>query len=144
VADQVQAALEGMEQRDFVLYLRDLRRRERHSRRLARISVDQWHENHPGHPLGRGFPPGRPMRIEGENHREAAERLVRQDPCCYCGRKAGTVDHIVPKCSRLKGVLYDWSNFAGSCDSCNQSKGSLSLLEFLSKRHDVAWPRVPY
>ncbi len=39
--------------------------------------------------------------------------------CGYCGRPAGTVDHIVP---RSRGGLNTWLNTIAACDRCNQAK----------------------
>jgi 5-methylcytosine-specific restriction endonuclease McrA len=64
---------------------------------------------------------------------EAVEyaRLVRRDPCSYCGGPGGSVDHVVPS---VHGGPNVWDNFTGVCSSCNQSKRSRSLLEFLAGR----------
>jgi hypothetical protein len=113
---------------------------------------------HPGHPLGPGMPLGRSLRIDvplfdgadppvwpqnyrGESHRMAWERIIRADPCAYCGRPAGTVDHIEPRnplrvCRGLGGV-YSWMNFTAACESCNGRKKDLPLLLFLRLRAPV-------
>ena len=68
---------------------------------------------------------GRGKRILG--------RKRNYEPCSYCGEKATTVDHIVPRSS---GILdpNNPQNFAASCFKCNQDKGDMSLLEFLYTR----------
>jgi 5-methylcytosine-specific restriction endonuclease McrA len=140
VSDRLQDALRWMEVRDYALYLRELRRRERHSRRLAHVTLRDYDEDHPGHPLGRGMPPGAPFRLD-ESHTDGWQRVVRADPCAYCGsRPAGTVDHIVPRSEGRYG-LHGWTNFAGACESCNGSKDSESLLAFLARRKGVRYRR---
>lgn len=57
--------------------------------------------------------------------------LAVGDPCSYCGRAGGTVDHIVPVATGGDG---DWQNVAGACLSCNASKSATSLLQFLLRR----------
>ncbi len=69
-------------------------------------------------------------------------RMIRQDPCVYCGdtktsnKKNGTVakrtiDHIRPKSS---GHGLYWMNKAPCCERCNYLKGSKSVLEHLLDR----------
>jgi hypothetical protein len=51
------------------------------------------------------------------------------DPCAYCGWPSDTWDHIEPM--GRGGSAASSSNVTRSCASCNQKKGSLTLLEFL-------------
>lgn len=44
--------------------------------------------------------------------------------CCYCGRDANTLDHLVP---RAKGGGNDRKNLAACCTRCNLSKGSRAM-----------------
>lgn len=44
--------------------------------------------------------------------------------CCYCGREANTLDHLVPK---ALGGGNNRGNLAACCTRCNLSKGSKSL-----------------
>jgi 5-methylcytosine-specific restriction endonuclease McrA len=39
--------------------------------------------------------------------------------CQYCGSKAETVDHVVP---RARGGLHDWANVVAACRPCNSRK----------------------
>lgn len=39
--------------------------------------------------------------------------------CQYCGKKATTVDHVIPRC---QGGLSQWSNLVACCLHCNQFK----------------------
>lgn len=61
--------------------------------------------------------------------------LLKRDPCSYCGRQGGTVDHIVLKLRRtgLKRPQ-KWLNFTGACFECNHRKASSPLLMFLLSR----------
>lgn len=117
--------------------------------------------DHPGHPLGPGMPTGTPLRREvfhqptqiwrGESHLMAWERIVRGDPCAYCGEVihynqgaedfmlgAGTADHIEPKTLPVRGLggAYSWMNLTGACSRCNGSKARKPLLLFM-------WERAP-
>ena len=56
---------------------------------------------------------------------------IKKDPCCYCGKAGGTIDHIVPR-SRLKGST--WENKSGACKKCNSSKSNQGLLLYLVRR----------
>lgn len=138
------AALQRMDKDDYERYLRVLRKKERrarrHARRLARITLRDYNEDHPGHPLGPGMPTGGTFRMDGESHKVAWMTVLRRDPCSFCGREGGTVDHIVPRSAGGPG-LHDWTNFGGACASCNSSKSSVPLLEFLGRRHGLLYPR---
>lgn len=46
--------------------------------------------------------------------------------CAYCGGRANTMDHIVP---RSKGGPHTWENVIACCFSCNQRKGNRSVKE---------------
>lgn len=119
----------------------------------------RWLSDHPGHPLGRGMPLGRSLRQEvfhqrtqtwrGESHLMWWERVVRGDPCAFCGANinqtnqerewrigAGTVDHVEPKTLPTRGLggAHSWTNLTAACESCNGSKSRMSLLAFLSMR----------
>jgi 5-methylcytosine-specific restriction endonuclease McrA len=39
--------------------------------------------------------------------------------CCYCGGKATTMDHVIP---RSRGGRHSWTNIVASCYPCNQTK----------------------
>jgi 5-methylcytosine-specific restriction endonuclease McrA len=46
--------------------------------------------------------------------------------CAYCGTKADTVDHVVP---RSRGGDHSWENCVASCSTCNHRKGDRLLTE---------------
>lgn len=91
-----------------------------------------------GHPLGTGMPSGAPLRVDGEGHYGAWLRLLRHDPCAYCGGPSGTVDHVEPKRRPVRGLggAHTWLNVVGACTSCNGRKADKPLLWFLL--HGVA------
>ena len=70
--------------------------------------------------------------------------LMRRDNylCAYCGRKAETIDHVVP---RSRGGSHTWENCVASCMRCNHSKGD-RLVEELgwTLRCAPAAPRGPH
>jgi 5-methylcytosine-specific restriction endonuclease McrA len=46
--------------------------------------------------------------------------------CAYCGSKADTVDHVVP---RSRGGSHTWENCVASCSPCNHRKADRLLSE---------------
>lgn len=46
--------------------------------------------------------------------------------CAYCGGKADTVDHVVP---RSRGGAHSWENCVACCSPCNHRKGDRLLTE---------------
>lgn len=46
--------------------------------------------------------------------------------CGYCGSKADTVDHVVP---RSRGGQHTWENCVAACGACNRRKGDRLLVE---------------
>jgi len=63
--------------------------------------------------------------------------LMRRDNylCAYCGTKADTIDHVVP---RSRGGPHAWENCVASCTRCNHRKAD-RLIE------ELGWtlPRLP-
>lgn len=55
-------------------------------------------------------------------------RILHDDPCSYCGRPGGTVDHIAPV---TRGGTNCWTNLTSACLSCNSRKRTRSLLDYL-------------
>lgn len=49
-----------------------------------------------------------------------------QHRCAYCGRRASTIDHVVP---RSRGGKHRWENVVASCGSCNAKKDDRLLSE---------------
>jgi hypothetical protein len=128
--EKVQAALARLDDRDFEAFKHELRVLERmHGDDLAESDMHEFLRSDPGYPLGRGFPPGRVVRLG--SHRGAWMEVVRGDPCSYCGDAGGTVDHIEP---RSRGGRDVWVNYTGSCESCNGSKSNTRLLAWLAHR----------
>ena len=46
--------------------------------------------------------------------------------CAYCGGKADTVDHVVP---RSRGGDHSWENCVAACSTCNHRKADRMLAE---------------
>jgi 5-methylcytosine-specific restriction endonuclease McrA len=46
--------------------------------------------------------------------------------CAYCGGKADTVDHVVP---RSRGGEHSWENCVAACSTCNHRKADRLLTE---------------
>lgn len=58
--------------------------------------------------------------------------------CAYCGGRASTIDHIMP---RSRGGANDWSNTIASCFSCNNKKDNKTPKEAGMKLRFE--PRIP-
>ncbi|MFC4949905.1 HNH endonuclease [Pseudonocardia sp. GCM10023141] len=54
--------------------------------------------------------------------------VLRRDGrrCAYCGRKADTIDHVIP---RSRGGQHSWENCVAACRSCNSRKADRMLEE---------------
>lgn len=46
--------------------------------------------------------------------------------CAYCGSKADTVDHVIP---RSRGGAHSWENCVAACSACNHRKADRLLAE---------------
>jgi 5-methylcytosine-specific restriction endonuclease McrA len=46
--------------------------------------------------------------------------------CSYCGGKATTIDHVVPRC---RGGRNTWTNTVAACSGCNSAKGDRTPTE---------------
>jgi 5-methylcytosine-specific restriction endonuclease McrA len=66
--------------------------------------------------------------------------VLRRDGrrCAYCGKRADTIDHVVP---RSRGGGHTWNNCVAACRSCNSRKAD-RLVEELGWRLRVS-PRAP-
>lgn len=51
---------------------------------------------------------------------------ARDGVCGYCGGKAQTVDHILP---RSRGGGSNWTNLVAACRRCNARKGNRTAVE---------------
>lgn len=70
----------------------------------------------------------RAMIIPADRETAAWRVVVGADPCSYCGKPGGTIDHVEPIIHGGQNVI---DNLAGSCRACNARKGSKRLLPFL-------------
>jgi len=57
--------------------------------------------------------------------------------CVYCGAKADTVDHVVP---RSRGGAHSWENCVAACSGCNHRKADRLLTELGWKLHTTPLP----
>ncbi|MGB0962333.1 MAG: HNH endonuclease, partial [Mycobacterium sp.] len=57
--------------------------------------------------------------------------------CAYCGAKADTVDHVVP---RSRGGAHSWENCVAACSGCNHRKADRLLTELGWKLHTTPLP----
>lgn len=62
--------------------------------------------------------------------------------CAYCGGKAETVDHVIP---RSRGGAHSWENCVASCAKCNHRKADRLLSELgWALPAEPRAPRGPY
>jgi 5-methylcytosine-specific restriction endonuclease McrA len=54
--------------------------------------------------------------------------VLRRDGrrCAYCGRRADTIDHVVP---RSRGGTHTWDNCVAACRVCNSRKADRLIEE---------------
>ena len=54
--------------------------------------------------------------------------VLRRDSkaCAYCGKRADTIDHVVP---RSRGGRHSWENCVAACRPCNSRKADRLLSE---------------
>ena len=73
-------------------------------------------------------------------------KILRNDPCVYCGEPTENVEHILPRslckfpefrvCLSVGSGQDGWPNLAGACAKCNQERRSKGLLVYLMERKD--------
>lgn len=62
-------------------------------------------------------------------------RMTYGGRCCYCRRRADTIDHVVPL---SRGGSNDVANMRPCCRGCNAAKGNLLVEEWQEKRARTA------
>ena len=61
--------------------------------------------------------------------------------CAYCGGKADTIDHVMP---RSRGGAHSWQNCVACCAKCNHRKADRTLVELgWGLRVDPRAPKGP-
>lgn len=110
--------------------------RLRHALRMLWRQVAEVHEAEPDRMIGI-WPMPKVVRLvtyvatRWRHHRGPAWSrpgvLARDGKRCgYCGRHAGTIDHILP---RSRGGGNTWTNTVAACDGCNQRKSDRTPAE---------------
>ncbi|MFF0492881.1 HNH endonuclease [Nocardia sp. NPDC004068] len=62
--------------------------------------------------------------------------------CAYCGGKAETIDHVIP---RSRGGAHSWENCVASCAPCNHRKADKLLSEIgWTLRQPLVSPKGPH
>lgn len=66
------------------------------------------------------------------------------DKCVYCGAKADTCDHVIPRRVTRRKRRPAWmptinapENLLPACAACNNAKGSMDVREFLASRPNI-------
>jgi len=67
-------------------------------------------------------------RPRGETATRAGVMKRDRWTCGYCGGKASTIDHVMPR-SR-NGSLTCWTNLIAACEPCNGDKGDRTPVEW--------------
>lgn len=113
--------------------------------------IAEWHKSHPeatakaqdkwnkSHPEMAAIRRNRRRALEYKSggiftSEEWIKKINEYDHrCAYCGIKFEklTQDHVIPF---SKGGINDATNIVPACKSCNSSKGTKSLSEFMQKR----------
>jgi len=92
-------------------------------------AIKRYRDNHPE--MVRDHAIRKNMRRRGAPMDEQAReysKILRNDPCVFCGRPFAEIDHIQPI---SKGGTSSWENLTSTCVECNRNKSSKSLLNFL-------------
>ncbi|WP_216892523.1 HNH endonuclease [Nocardia alni] len=62
--------------------------------------------------------------------------------CAYCGGKAETIDHVIP---RSRGGAHSWENCVASCAPCNHLKADKLLSDLgWTVHHPMVAPKGPH
>lgn len=83
------------------------------------------------------------VRVPFRHHTAMSRRAVflrDSHECQYCGRRADSIDHIVP---RSRGGTHHWENVVAACRACNLRKGDKLLHDTtmrLRRRPTQPWP----
>lgn len=67
--------------------------------------------------------------IDPQMHEYA--KVLRADPCAYCGDPSEHIDHIEPVAD---GGALGWDNLTAACGPCNRRKRTTRLLAYLLRR----------
>lgn len=57
---------------------------------------------------------------------KAGVLLRDKEKCAYCGKKASTIDHVIP---RAIGGKNSWDNCVAACLKCNNKKADLTVFQ---------------
>ena len=70
-------------------------------------------------------------------------RAIKHDPCSFCFREGGTVDHIEPRWVTGSEQRNHEDNFAGACSKCNSAKGHRYWLDYFVRKQDRVNAKYP-
>lgn len=101
--------------------------RDRHPEKRKAIDK-RWVETNPDKAKARSKRRHRRERAAHVEYFPEWETVLLADPCAFCGATSTTIDHIDPL---RKGGAHAVDNAIGTCRSCNSSKGTKTLLQFL-------------
>lgn len=98
-------------------------------REITKISSKKWRQNHPEH-LEKAKIRTQSRRALGILTKETLDLVATLHPLCvYCGTKKDLqLEHITPV---AKGGTNAFDNLAMACGSCNRSKYTKTLLQFI-------------
>lgn len=129
--EREQAKRRGWHEEDRERSRASSRRYYEENRESVLARTTQWKQDNPEMAREHGRKNSRNRRIALDPLNTVAVgwiQILEGDPCAYCGGPMEEVDHIVPV--KHDGTN-DWDNLAATCKSCNASKYTRSLLEYL-------------
>lgn len=95
-------------------------------------SSRRWKKNNPEKCRVRNREYKRKRRLGKDEEAYEYSKILRGDPCSYCGAKSESIDHIVPVALGGRNTA---DNLTSACKSCNSSKNDTALLVWLAQRH---------
>jgi 5-methylcytosine-specific restriction endonuclease McrA len=98
-----------------------------------RASEARHRERHPEMMRGK-WTRYRAIRRGGDDVDLELVKMLRADPCTYCGGPGGTLDHVTPVSAGGTNVA---DNLVGACQPCNSRKSNTPLLQALIRMNGV-------
>ena len=120
-------------------YLNNVEAKRQYSRQYAISNPEKLYEK------GRRWREANPEKlrrysIERRSRKKLASVFLIRDkditrilaqPCLYCGKEGGTLDHVIPL---VRGGLHGIGNLVSACERCNKSKSDKFITEWKKVR----------
>jgi 5-methylcytosine-specific restriction endonuclease McrA len=132
-----EANRDALREKKYVAYHRDKHKYEERRRAYSEATREatrersrEYRRNHPERVRHNNYLRKARMTWARDEAAIAFAKVLRRDPCSYCGKPGGTIDHIVPI---AHGGIHEVDNLAAACLQCNTSKATQSALYFLHR-----------